>query len=70
MGGQSYRCPICHCEGSERWFERPSQLKDHGRDKHGLKHFQVRGTGPATELVLDYSSGQQPLYLPPRPATG
>jgi hypothetical protein len=43
MGGQSFKCPVC-----ETWKLTKGAIKDHCRDKHGLKHLVFEGPYVAT----------------------
>jgi len=49
MGGQSFKCPLCN-----KWFLVKGALKNHIKDKHGLK-VELEGTGPSTWIVKEAS---------------
>lgn len=51
MGGQSFKCPIC----DKWWTLSLSSLRDHMRDKHGMRKVAFTLKGPiVTAVEFDY----------------
>lgn len=47
MGGQSYKCPYC-----DKWFLYQRDLRNHLKDKHGIKpHYSLDGVAYTTKLI-------------------
>jgi hypothetical protein len=51
MGGMSFQCPLCPSD-APYWTTNPRALRDHLRDKHGIKGAEITGTGPATVVSM------------------